>query len=236
MPRVDRRRVLLRIVGRLVTVALGLLALTTRRRGIGWDQELAAVWRRGEHVLVAFWHEGLVMMPFLYSGRRACIMVSHHPDGEMIARALRQFRIEATRGSSTRGWVGGLKKMIRAYRGGSDLAFAPDGPHGPPYVAKPGAIQMARATGARIFPVAPVAAWHVRAGSWDRLIVPMPWSRIVYAVGEPMTVPRDADEAGIEAARLRLEQSLQALQSQARSALQVRMTGRRIARATDGPV
>ncbi len=236
MPHSNRRRLLLRFVGRLVTGVLGFLALTIRRRGIGLDQELAAAWRRGEHVLVAFWHEGLVMMPFLYSGKRACIMVSHHPDGEMIAQALRQFRIEATRGSSTRGWVGGLKDMIRAYRAGSDLAFAPDGPHGPPYVVKSGVIQMARATGARIFPVAPVAAWHVRARSWDRLIVPMPWSRVVYAVGEPMTVSRDADEAEIERARARLEQSLLALQSQASSALQIRVMGRRIARATGGPV
>ena len=236
MSRADRRRVLLGIVGRLVTVVLGLLARTTRRRGIGSDEELAAAWRRGENVLVVFWHEGLVMMPFLYSGARACIMVSHHPDGEMIARALKQFRIEATRGSSTRGWVGGLKDMIRAYRTGADLAFAPDGPHGPPHVAKPGAIQMARATGARIFPVAPAAAWHLRARSWDRLIVPMPWSRIVYAVGAPMTVCRDADEEEIESARVRLEQSLLALQAEAHTALRIRVMGRRIARATGGPV
>ena len=202
------------VVAWLVAAVLLLLKLTTRRRFVHGD-ELFARWARGEHVILAFWHEQLVMMPFPYRGRRVCIMVSRHRDGEIITRALRPLRIGTVRGSSTRGWASALKGMLRAFRGGADLAFAPDGPRGPRYLAKSGVIQVARATGASIVPVAAAARWRRRIRSWDRLIIPFPCSRIVYVVGEPLAVPANAGRTGVEQARIALERELTRLTAEA---------------------
>ncbi len=202
----------------LIAGVLLLLKATTRRRLVGSD-ELFAHWARGEQVILAFWHEQLVMMPFPYRGPRACIMVSRHRDGELIARAVRPLGVVTVRGSSTRGWSGGLKSMLRVFRGGADLAFAPDGPRGPRYVAKSGVIQVARVTGAPIFPIAAAAAWSTRAGSWDRLIIPFVFSRIVYAAGPPLRVSHDADAEEIESVRATLERELTRLSGEARAAI-----------------
>ena len=183
------------------------------------EEALFARWARGEPVILAFWHEQLVMMPFAYRGKQVCIMVSHHRDGELITRALRPLRIGTARGSSTRGWSGALKGMLRAHRDGADLAFAPDGPRGPRYVAKSGVLQVARATGVPIVPVAAAARWCRRIRSWDRLIIPFPWSRIVYVVGEPLDVAANAGSAEIEQARVALEGELTRITARAATAV-----------------
>jgi lysophospholipid acyltransferase (LPLAT)-like uncharacterized protein len=194
----------------LVTCVLLVLKLTLRRRLVG-GEPLLARWARGEQTVLAFWHEQLVMMPFAYRGRRVCIMVSRHRDGELITRAVRPLGVETVRGSSTRGWAGGLKGMLRAYRDGADLAFAPDGPRGPRRMVKSGVIQVARATGATIVPVAAAARWCRRLRSWDRLVVPFPASVVVYVAGTPLTVPGGADAAELERLRIVLEHELERL-------------------------
>ncbi|MBI3303069.1 MAG: lysophospholipid acyltransferase family protein [Deltaproteobacteria bacterium] len=194
--------------------ALWLLGKTTRKRYIG-ATELFARWQRGEQVILAFWHNRLLLMPFPYRGRKACIMNSSHRDGEIITRVIKRFGISAVRGSSTRGWMGGLKGMIEAYRQGHDLIVVPDGPRGPRYHAKPGALQLARATGAPIFPVTYGAAWKTTVRSWDRLLIPFPLSRVTYVVGQPILVSADASAEEMEEKRRELEASLLAITAQA---------------------
>lgn len=202
----------------LVAAVLLLLKCTLRRRLVNPD-DLFARWSRGERVILAFWHEQLVLVPFAYRGPRVCIMVSRHRDGELISRAVRPLGIETVRGSSTRGWSGGLKGLLRAHRTGADLAFAADGPRGPRRVAKSGVIQMARATGASIVPVAAAARWHRRLGSWDRLVVPLPGSPVVYVAGEALSVPADAGPADLESARAALERELERVTAAAEAAV-----------------
>ncbi len=192
---------------RLITAVLWFYKRTLRRRLVN-PEDVFASWSRGERLILAFWHEQLVLMPSVYTGPRVCIMVSRHRDGELISRAVRPLGIDTVRGSSTRGWSGALKGMLRAHRDGSDLAFAPDGPRGPRRVAKSGVIQIARATGATIVPVAAAARWCRRLGSWDRLVVPVPGSRVVYMAGTMLRVPTDAGPAEVEAARVTLEREL----------------------------
>lgn len=204
----------------LVTGLLLLLRLTLRPRFVQAD-EIIARWGRGERVILAFWHDRLLLMPFANRfAQRICIMVSRHRDGELITRAVRPLGVETARGSSTRGWAGALKAMLRAHRDGANLAFAPDGPRGPRHVAKSGVIQVARATGAVIVPVGAAARWARRLGSWDRLIVPLPWSRVVYVAGASIVVPADADAAGIETARAALERALERATAAAETALE----------------
>jgi lysophospholipid acyltransferase (LPLAT)-like uncharacterized protein len=187
--------------------ALWALGMTIRKQYIG-GEELLACWKRHQQVILVFWHSRILFMPFPYQGHKACIMNSIHRDGEIITRVIRRFGIRAVRGSSTRGWIGGLKGMLEAYRHGYDLIVVPDGPRGPRYRAKPGVLQLARATGAPIFPITCSAAWKFTVPSWDRLIVPLPFSRVRYVAGPQILVPPDASAAQMEEKRQELEETL----------------------------
>lgn len=194
--------------------ALWGLGKTVRIDYVG-THDLFAHWEAGGQVILAFWHNRMLLMPFPYRGQKACIMNSIHRDGEIISRVIQHFGIVSVRGSSTRGWIGGLKGMIEAYQYGYDLIIVPDGPRGPRYQAKPGVLQLARATGAPVYPVTYGAAWHTTIGSWDRLLVPFPFSRVAYIVGQPISVPADASADLMEAKRQELEMSLQTITAQA---------------------
>jgi hypothetical protein len=192
----------------LITAILVLLRLTTRPRLVN-DAGLYARWQAGERFIIAFWHEQLVLMPCFGHWPRVAILISQHRDGDLIARAVRPLGIEAVRGSSTRGGAAALRRMLRVYREGASLAWTPDGPRGPRRIAKGGIIQAARATGALIVPVGAAASWHRRLGSWDRMIVPYPGSRVVFVVGKPIAVAADASEPEVDAARRALEAELE---------------------------
>jgi lysophospholipid acyltransferase (LPLAT)-like uncharacterized protein len=137
-----------------------------------------------------------------------CIQVSRHGDGEIIARAVRRLGIRTARGSATRGGLASVREMLAAYGEGYDLAIACDGPRGPRHSAKPGAVRLAQATGGRLFPVAGAPRRRWVFASWDRFVVPMPFTRVAYVVGRPMSLPRDAAPEIVEAARRTLETEL----------------------------
>ncbi len=221
MPRSARRAWLARLVplgAWLITVVLRLLRRTTRPRLLH-DGGLYARWQTGERFILAFWHEQLVLMPCFGRWPRIAILISQHRDGDLIARAVEPLGIDVVRGSSTRGGAAGLRRMLRAYRAGASLAWTPDGPRGPRRIAKGGIVQAARATGALIVPVGAAARWHRRLGSWDRMIVPYPGSRVVYVVGAPIAVADDATPEAMEAARAALERELERASADAEHAV-----------------
>lgn len=198
-------------------LALGALRTVgwTIRKQYSGGEELLACWERHQQVILAFWHSRILFMPFPYQGRKGCIMNSIHRDGEIITRVIKRFGISAVRGSSTRGWMGGLKGMLEAYRHGYDLIVVPDGPRGPRYQAKSGVLQLARATGAPIFPITCSAAWKLTVPSWDQLIIPLPFSRVRYVAGAKILVPPDASPALMEEKRQALENSLMRITNEA---------------------
>jgi lysophospholipid acyltransferase (LPLAT)-like uncharacterized protein len=175
-------------------IAAAAFAIRTVLRVLGatvsWTREgsaeLERAWASGRPVLMAFWHGRSIMLPFVYRGRGACIMNSQHRDGEIVSRVLAGFGIQSTRGSSTRGAVPGFLGLVRASRRGMDIALIPDGPRGPAGVAKGGAAELAVATGAPLFPMAVSCSNAWRLGTWDRLLLPRPFSRMVLVVGEPI--------------------------------------------------
>jgi lysophospholipid acyltransferase (LPLAT)-like uncharacterized protein len=154
----------------------------------GWEA-------RGEHFVLAFWHRHLLLMPYAYRGRRISVLVSRSRDGELIARTVERFGIDASRGSSSRGGATGLRALLRKAAAGYDLAFTPDGPRGPAGAVQPGVVLAAAATGLPIVPVAVAASRGWRLRSWDRFLVPRPLSAVHFVYGDAMRVERRADPA-----------------------------------------
>jgi lysophospholipid acyltransferase (LPLAT)-like uncharacterized protein len=156
--------------------------------------------------ILAFWHSRYVMMPYVYlPNARIVVLISRHRDARMLGRILERFGLAVAHGSSTAGGVQGLREVIRRVKGGYDVGIAPDGPRGPRRRIRPGVISVARLTGLPIVPVAFSARPARRLGSWDRTLVPLPFSRGLFICGEPMPVARGADDAEEERLRLRLE-------------------------------
>ena len=170
----------------LAWATLRLIRLTVRFETVGADA-LEGNWREGRPMVFAFWHGRSIMLPFLVRGRPdAYIMNSTHRDGEIITRALERFGIHSTRGSSSRGAVGGTLALLRALRRGNSVALIPDGPRGPAGIAKAGAVELAGSSGASLYPLAFSASRAVRLRGWDRMMLPLPGARVVCVVGKPL--------------------------------------------------
>jgi hypothetical protein len=175
--------------------------LRVRHEGLGPVEALEALDRR---FILAFYHHRLVMMPLAYPFRRrdakgeprgVAILSSDSRDGERSAAAWRWFGIHAVRGSASHGGAQALVKMIQIVKQGWDLGITVDGPKGPSGQVKPGVLAVSRKTGAWVVPVCVGYAKAWRLGSWDRTMVPWPFSRVVVRYLAPFQVPPLEDEA-----------------------------------------
>lgn len=180
------------ILGWLAAGLIRLLRLTLRLHHHG-DETLRQWERTGSHFVLAFWHRHLLLMPYSYRGRRISVMVSQSRDGELIARAVGHLGIDTARGSSSRGGAQGMRELLRQAKKGSDIAFTPDGPRGPRGEVQPGVLMAAQSTGWPIVPVAYASTRYKQLRSWDGMRIPMPFARVHFVYGEPLSIPRGAD-------------------------------------------
>lgn len=178
-----------------VVPPVGYAVIQILRRTMSWRTEggehVSRLFGEGRSVIVSFWHAQQLMMPLAIPRLVAHVLISQHRDGELIRRIIARFGLDAVRGSSTRGGAEALRRMIRIGRSGGNLALTPDGPKGPRQIAKIGVIQLARATGAPIIPMAFGCSKKLFA-SWDRFIMPYPFSRGIFLMGPPIWVSPDA--------------------------------------------
>lgn len=174
-----------------------------------WVAEAMAA---GEQFIFAFWHNrqiGFIKIQQRYRAQ-VKVMVSRHGDGEIIARIVAKHGIGSVRGSSTRGGSAALKELIEATAEGH-VAITPDGPVGPRYHLKQGAVLLASRSGLPVVCVSWSAdrAWCFR--SWDRFLLPKPFARLTADVDGPIVIPANLDTDGVEAARRELEQRMKTL-------------------------
>jgi lysophospholipid acyltransferase (LPLAT)-like uncharacterized protein len=200
-----------RLVPVVAAAFIRLLYATLRVEHHG-DAAQRAFERGGRNYILAFWHRHLLEMVHAYRGRQMAVLISASRDGELIARTIARFGHHSIRGSSSRGGAAGLRGLLRRARDGWDLTITPDGPRGPARRVQPGVIAVAAASGLPVSPVAYAASrqWELR--SWDRFVVPKPWSRLVFVYAEPLTVGRQEDP---ELAARRLEERLQWAEAEA---------------------
>lgn len=154
--------------------------------------------REGTPVIFAFWHGQLLPLVHVHRGQGIVVLVSEHADGEYITRVIERNGFGTVRGSSTRGGTKGLRGLVRAARGGRDLALTPDGPKGPKGEFKPGALLAAQLTGLPVVPLAVGASRGWRFGSWDDFLVPEPFSTIEIEYLPPRYVPRPTTRVQLE--------------------------------------
>jgi lysophospholipid acyltransferase (LPLAT)-like uncharacterized protein len=146
---------------------------------------------QGRPVIFALWHGRLLPLGFVHRGQNIVCLASRSADGEYITRVLQHWGFGVVRGSSSSGGDTAFRELIRGVRAGRSIAVTPDGPRGPRERLKPGVLQLAQLTGAPLVPLAAAASrswWFV---SWDRFLVPQPFSRLHVTYGDPIYVPRD---------------------------------------------
>lgn len=175
--------------------------------------------RHADMVIWCFWHRCVIPATWCFRQNNIAVMTSRSFDGEYIARIIRKFGYGAVRGSSSRGAVGALIGMRRELELGHPVAFTIDGPRGPRYVAKPGPVLLAKKTGVPIdcFYIAVERAWLLN--SWDRMIIPKPFSRAVLHLSSPIYVPADADDAQMATLHRKMQETLEGCRERAEAAL-----------------
>lgn len=162
-------------------------------------------------LVVAVWHQRLLSaVAYVVKFRHfnPIIMISQSKDGEMATRLAQRFGFVPVRGSSSRGGTSALLALTEALKTNPAVIHIVDGPRGPKGVVKPGLISMAGVSGAAILPliVSAKKAWVV--GSWDRFLIPKPFSEVTIEWGRPYVVPRDSDPETYEEFRREIETNL----------------------------
>jgi len=192
--------------------ALGYPLINALGRTLTWrvdgHQQFDAVIASGRQPIMAFWHGRILPATLYFRDRGIIVITSENFDGEWIARIIERFGYGTARGSSSRGGLKALLKLVRDMEAGRPTAFTLDGPRGPARVAQPGAVWLAKATGNPVLPFHIESSSRWTANSWDHTQVPRPFSTVAVAIGEPLYVPREAAAEELEAARLELERRL----------------------------
>ncbi|MDA0839991.1 MAG: lysophospholipid acyltransferase family protein [Planctomycetota bacterium] len=186
-----KHRLLVSMVPLAATLLLRLLGMTLRIRTVGDSSLLPNREKQGEAVIYVPWHSRLLLGVYMYRGLGINAMSSQSRDGEILARSIEWMGFSATRGSSSRGAVGAMKTLAALLEEGTDIIITPDGPKGPAMKAKMGAIHLAKLSGAKIVSCNWSCSRFKELKSWDRLRIPMPFSKCVMRFSEPVSVPSD---------------------------------------------
>src|SRR6185437_9844270 len=210
-----QQRLQLRLIAAVGALVVRLLCATLRYEN---SAESGGPLDANERPMVwAFWHRCLIVATHRFKKRDIAVLTSRSFDGEVISRIIEKFGYQAVRGSSRRGALGAVLGARRQLACGRAVAFTVDGPLGPLYQAKPGPVVLSRLTGVQViaFHIAVERAWTL--GTWDRMIVPKPFSRAFVHFSPPMLVPAVADETQMEAWRRELQMTLEHVRDVAES-------------------
>jgi lysophospholipid acyltransferase (LPLAT)-like uncharacterized protein len=184
-----------------------IISLTMR-----WDirglEHLDSIYKSGHRAIFTFWHSCIFTATYVWRKRGIVVMSSQSKDGEFTSRFIKRFGYGTSRGSATRGAGRALAEMTECLSNGIDVAFTIDGPKGPAYVAKPGAVTLARHSSQAIFPFYVAVRRYIELPSWDRLQIPLPFTRAVTFIAEPIYVPRNASSEEVAASQTALQNAL----------------------------
>jgi lysophospholipid acyltransferase (LPLAT)-like uncharacterized protein len=196
-------RILIRIVPIILDWYLRFVDWTSKKTVFNEEHDGDKL--RGETTIFVSFHQGLLYFIQHFRDRNGVIMASRSRDGDLVTAILHRFGFQAVRGSSSRGGKEALREMIPFLRdgiaSGGLVCDAPRGPYGEPKI---GIVLLAAESGR---PLVPCAFWLTRkilARSWDRTLLPLPFSRIYFTFGQPILVPAGAPREKYEQIRREL--------------------------------
>lgn len=170
---------------------------------------------KGKNFVFAFWHNQFFVMPYFYrkylKNSHISVLTSLSKDGEYISRVVEKFGFNAIRGSSSRGGENAIRLLIRQLEQGIDVAVTPDGPRGPRHKVQQGVIALAELSGCSIIPVGYKATCKKVLNTWDKFIIPLPFSKGRFVTADPIHIPRDISEADKKQYKIKLENALIAI-------------------------
>lgn len=152
--------------------------------------ENARPYMNGEkQAIFCFWHGRMILHPFKKPpGRNMRVLISHHRDGALITAVLKWFGIGTVRGSSRKGGDAAIRELLAVIANGDNISITPDGPKGPAFIAQHGAAYVAQRTQLPLVPISFGTSRGKHFRSWDKFLLPKPFSRVVFVVGEPIHV------------------------------------------------
>ena len=200
----------------LIAFGFRLLQLWARTLRYEIDDRTAIVGRPvTENYIGALWHNRLLIFPFVlrrfFPQRHGAALISASRDGDLIADVVQRFGYDVIRGSSSRLGASAILQLTQVLSSGRDVVITPDGPRGPAYELGPGIIFLAQKSGAAVLPMNLEYSRCWRLGSWDRFIVPRPFSKVRVLINPPHHVRRTSTPEQFESERLDLENAMMAL-------------------------
>jgi len=201
-----RQRIILRLI---ITAGYWFIRVVGPTLRVCVSREEGAQQTIGQRPLIgSFWHACIIPATYMCRDLGIRVMSSNSYDGEYMGRIIREFGFVAVKGSSSRNAVRALLGLRRALQDGWTVAFSLDGPRGPRYKVKPGPVALARSSGVPLtmFHMAVDRAWVLN--TWDRLIIPKPFSRVLMRFGKLIPVPADASDEHLDRYQQQLQDAL----------------------------
>ena len=207
----------------LARIFLDTLWYTARLRIIGGERFASLVQQHGA-VVPVLWHQHLLLASrFLVSRRtpgfKPGFMISPSVDGQAPTMLASTYRVHVIRGSGSYTGLRAVRGAQQAIEAGISPCITPDGPRGPRFVFKPGAIYAAQTTGRPVVPVAYAARPARVLKSWDKFVIPWPFAKVCVAIGEPYYPPKTTDDAGMEQLQREMERRMHETYRIARDAI-----------------
>ena len=163
----------------------------------------------------ALWHNRLLIFPLVlrrfFSNRRGAALISASRDGDLLSDAIRRFDYDVIRGSSSKLGATAVLQLGDVLARHGDVVITPDGPRGPVYEIGPGIVFLAQKTGAAVLPMNMEYSSCWRVKSWDRFIIPRPFSKVRVIIARPEPIRSTSSDEEFEAERLRLQNVMMSL-------------------------
>jgi lysophospholipid acyltransferase (LPLAT)-like uncharacterized protein len=200
----------------LIALGFRLLQIWARTLYYEIDDRVGVVGKAvNENYIGALWHNRLLIFPFVlrrfFPNRGGAALISASRDGDLLADAIKRFDFAVVRGSSSRLGASAILQLTDVLASGRDVVITPDGPRGPAYELGPGIIFLAQKSGAAVLPVNMEYSSCWRLKSWDRFILPRPFSKVRIVIGQAYHVRSTSTPDEFERERLRLQDAMMAL-------------------------
>lgn len=211
------RRIQIPFIAAAVYSAIRAIGPTMRFEAHG-AQHVERVHAAGQRCILAFWHRVIFPATWWWRHRGIVVLNSTNFDGQWTRKVIEWLGFHTAQGSSSRGGLRGLAVMAKRLEQGRDVAFTIDGPRGPRYIAKPGPVMLARRTGC------PILVFHIGVDrgktfekTWDRFLLPQPFTRAVVLISPPIYVPQDVDRETLATKHAEMQRELERLRDLAES-------------------